>query len=379
MNQLDLIQQLKNHKYATDQSCIVAATDWDGIITYVNDKFCEVSGYSREELIGKDHSIINSKYHPASFFRDMWNTIKAGKVWQGDIRNITKEGKYYWVSTTIVPFKGSDGKIFQFLSIRHEITDLKMAQQLILEQQSRLAVASKFAALGEMAANLTHEINNPLAAILGRCEMLIQQLQKSEINQKSIMSGIEAIEFTSRRIEKIIRSMKSFSMAGDGDPFESVNLNKLITETIDFIQQRFKDYGITLTVLPIDMNLTIECRSTEISQVLLNLLNNSFDAIVRNKDKWVEIAAELHDPNYVKITVADSGLGISEDLVNRIFDPFFSTKEKKYGTGLGLSISKGLIDRHHGSIEIDVSSQNTCFVIHLPTHQFYKVVSPSNR
>lgn len=369
MNQDDLIEQLQNHKYAIDQSSIVAATDLNGIITYVNDNFCKVSGYSREELIGADHSIVNSKYHPASFFREMWNTIKEGKVWQGDIRNRNKQGSYYWVSTTIVPFKGQDGNIFEFLSIRHEITDLKMAQQLILEQQSRLAVASKYAALGEMAANLTHEINNPLAAILGRCEMLMQQLQQTQINQKTLLSGIEAIEFTSRRIEKIIRSMKSFSMAGDGDPFEPINLNKLITETIDFIQQRFKDYGITITVKPVHLDLMVECRSTEISQVLLNLLNNSFDAIVRNKEKWVEVSTAIPDSNHVKITVVDSGTGITEELVHRIFDPFFSTKEKKYGTGLGLSISKGLIDRHHGSIEVDTSSKNTCFVIVLPTHQ----------
>jgi len=369
MTRLDLIQQLENHKYAIDQSSIVATTDLKGIITYVNDKFCEVSGYTREELIGADHSIINSKYHPPTFFGELWNTIKAGNVWRGDIRNKTKLGQFYWVSTTIVPFRGHDGEIFQFLAIRHEITDLKEAQQLILEQQARLAVASKYSALGEMAANLTHEINNPLAAILGRCEMLIQQLHKGDLNPKSILSGIESIEFTSRRIEKIIRSMRSFSVAGDGDPFEIVIVQHLIDETIDFVQQRFKDYSIDLTVKPIDLNLTIECRSSEISQVLLNLLNNSFDAIVKNKDKWVEIEAQLSDPNHLKITLTDSGFGISKEVTHRIFDPFFSTKEKKYGTGLGLSISKGLIDRHHGCIEVDQTYKNTRFVIILPLHQ----------
>lgn len=369
MNQGDLIQQLQNHKYAVDQSSIVAATDLNGVITYVNEKFCEVSGYTQEELIGADHSIVNSQYHPPSFFRDMWNTIQLGKIWQGDIRNRSKLGKYYWVSTTIVPCRGKDGKIFEYLSIRHEITDLKMAQELILEQQSRLAVASKFAALGEMAANLTHEINNPLAAILGRCEMLMHQLQQNQLNQNFLLNGIEAIEFTSRRIEKIIRSMKSFSMAGDGDPFEAVNLNKLIAETIDFIQQRFKDYGIDLIVKPANTELMIECRNIEISQVLLNLLNNSFDAIIRNKEKWVEVTTEILDNEHVKIAVTDSGDGITEEVVHRIFDPFFSTKEKKYGTGLGLSISKGLIDRHRGNIEVDRTVKNTCFVIVLPMQQ----------
>ncbi len=280
MNEQDLIRQLKNHKYAIDQSSIVAATDLNGTITYVNDKFCEVSGYSREELLGADHALVNSQYHPPSFFSDLWLTIKQGKVWRGDIRNRSKTGQHYWVSTTIVPFRDNDGNIFQFLSIRHEITGLKMAQQLILEQQARLAVTSKYSALGEMAANLTHEINNPLAAILGRCEMMIQQLQRGSISQKTILSGIESIEFTARRIEKIVRSMRSFSVAGDGDPFEQVSVGHLINETIDFVQQRFKDYRINLLIKSIPQDLVLECRSTEISQVLLNLFNNAFDAIV---------------------------------------------------------------------------------------------------
>lgn len=369
MNEQDLIRQLKNHKYAIDQSSIVAATDLNGTITYVNDKFCEVSGYSREELLGADHALVNSQYHPPSFFSDLWLTIKQGKVWRGDIRNRSKTGQHYWVSTTIVPFRDNDGNIFQFLSIRHEITDLKMAQQLILEQQARLAVTSKYSALGEMAANLTHEINNPLAAILGRCEMMIQQLQRGSISQKTILSGIESIEFTARRIEKIVRSMRSFSVAGDGDPFEQVSVGHLINETIDFVQQRFKDYRINLLIKSIPQDQVLECRSTEISQVLLNLFNNAFDAIVKNKEKWIEIEAILRDPHHIKICVTDSGKGISEEISHRIFDPFFSTKEKKYGTGLGLSISKGLIDRHHGSIEVDHNCKNTRFVIILPIHQ----------
>ncbi len=369
MTQEDLLQQLTNQKYAIDQSSIVAITDISGIITYANEMFCAISGYSLGELIGKTHAILNSKFHPPSFFDEMWKTIKSGKVWKGDIRNRRKDGAYYWVQTTIVPFRNHEGQIYQYVSIRHDITDLKMAEQVILEQQTRLAVASKFSALGEMAANLTHEINNPLAAILGRCELLIQNLQKPNQDIKYIINSIETIEFTARRIEKIIKSMRSFSVAKDGDPFEFISAKNLIEETIDFVQQRFKDYGIELTFIPPTKDFIIECRGTEISQVLLNLLNNAFDAVQSYSEKWVRIAIESSEGNYINITVTDSGRGITPEIVSRIFDPFFSTKEKQYGTGLGLSISKGLIERHHGTLDVDHSCKNTRFIITLPFRQ----------
>ncbi len=372
MTQQDLLQQLSNHKYAIDQSSIVAITDAKGVITYVNDKFCEISGYSREELIGGTHIIVNSRYHPPEFFQEMWTTIRSGKVWTGEVRNRRKDGRNYWVNTTIVPFYNSENEIFQFLSIRHEITALKEAQQVIIEQQARLAVASKFSALGEMAANLTHEINNPLAAILGRCEMLIQYLQKPDCDKENVRKVIETIEFTSRRIEKIIKSMRSFSVARDGDPFEESSLEGLINETFDFVQQRFKDYGIRLETNNIDPQLSIECRSTEISQILLNLLNNAFDEIRDLPEKRVEIEVKQFNDKYVQMIVTDSGSGIPEHVAVRIFDPFYSTKEKQYGTGLGLSISKGLIERHEGTIELDRLCVNTRFIITLPIRQSQK-------
>lgn len=372
MTQQDLLQQLSNHKYAIDQSSIVAITDAQGVITYVNDKFCEVSGYGRQELIGKTHLIVNSKYHPPEFFEEMWVSIKAGKVWSGEVRNRRKDGHNYWVNTTIVPFYNNNNEIFQFLSIRHEITALKEAQQIILEQQARLAVASKFSALGEMAANLTHEINNPLAAILGRCEMLIQYLQKTDCDKDYVRKVIETIEFTSRRIEKIVKSMRSFSVAGDGDPFEEVPIKSLIEETVDFVQQRFKDYGIRLEVVEVDPQLVLECRSTEISQILLNLLNNAFDAVRDLPDKWVEIETKNINNKSLQLIVTDCGSGITDHVAARIFDPFYSTKEKQYGTGLGLSISKGLIERHEGTIELDRLCPHTRFIITLPLRQTFK-------
>jgi PAS domain S-box-containing protein len=376
----DLLKQLSEHKHALDEAAIVAITDPRGVITYINEKFCSISQYSREELIGKTHAVVNSGHHSKAFFAELWSTIVKGQTWSGEVCNKKKNGDLYWVYTTIVPFLSPMGQVEQYLAIRHEITELKLAQQIIIQQQEQLVGASRLSAIGEMAATITHEINNPLAVILGRVEMLKSMLKDGSYTLHDLQRVADTIEVTGHRIEKIVRAMKTMAYHSGGSAPEELEapsskpVIELISDAVELCQHRFRDHGIKLEVSQFDKSLNVLCRSYQIVQVLVNLLNNSHDALFSQGSekpgqpksmKWVRIEV-LPRQNVVEIAITDSGYGISFDVQRKMFDPFFSTKPVQYGTGLGLSVSLSLMRKAGGNLEYDHQSPNTRFVCSIP-------------
>jgi PAS domain S-box-containing protein len=242
------------------------------------------------------------------------------------------------------------------------------AAALALEQsRAQMVLASKMSALGEMAGGVAHEINTPLAVIQMRTDQLLEYVEEGTLTNSVLINSLQAIESTVKRIAQIISGLRSFARDGSRDPMIIFRVSQIIEDTFSLCKEKFKSHGVALE-FDLKQDADIECRPGEISQVILNLLNNSFDAIQELPEKWIKI--ELNKiANLILIRVTDSGKGITPENQKKLMQPFFTTKEIGKGTGLGLSISRGLIESHHGKLTFDNLSQNTSFLISLPLHQ----------
>ncbi len=471
--------ELKNQEIlnAIDQTAIVAYTDKFGKIIHVNDNFCKISGYEREELLGKTHKIINSGAHPKKYFQEMWNSILHGKKWVGDIENKSKSGDHYHVRSVIVPIKNIQDEIDQIMSIRFDITEQKTLEKQFLEAQSVAKIGNwsfhlitgkiywsdvlytlhpvnkedgppsyeqlismiheedrelfitsvkncienktpykvlfrvlfpdrivwveghgraktnidgqviellgtaqdktsdvemeknlqmerskslhnaKLASLGEMSAGIAHEINNPLAIIAGNLPFLV----KFRLDENRFQHKIHTLEKAVIRIEKIVKGLKKFSCQTDRTPYKIQSIKEIVSESLMITEAKSRRH-FTPVSLEISEDLSIYCNEVEVEQVLVNLINNGIDAVKSDIDRWIKIKA-FRDGLDVVLQVMDSGTGLTLEIEQKIFQPFFTTKPVGEGTGLGLSITKGILDQHKATISINRNFPNTCFEI----------------
>jgi two-component system CheB/CheR fusion protein len=329
----DPVRRLEEMRHALDQAAIVAITDQRGIITYANDKFCEISKYSREELLGQDHRIINSGYHPKEFIRDLWRTIAQGQVWRGEIRNRAKDGSLYWVDTTIVPFLDSTGKPRQYLAIRSDITQRKVAEEQLREQAS-------LTQLGQLAAIVAHEVRNPLAGLRGSLQILESRLSPTLRERDIIGSMIQRIDGLSKTVEDILLYARP-----QPPRLRGVDLSRLLNEASTSAKAATPE-TCSVTVQPGD-HATVRADPDMLRAVLLNLILNACQAAGGRHQ--IEITTSVADGK-CHLRVLDRGPGIPVDLRERVFDPFFTTKSG--GTGLGLPIVKRLIEAQGGVIAL---------------------------
>ncbi|HEY0875295.1 MAG TPA: ATP-binding protein [Vicinamibacterales bacterium] len=326
------LQRLEEMRYAVDQASIVAVTDQRGIITYVNEKFVEISKYSREELLGQDHRIINSGYHPKEFIRDLWRTIAAGHVWRGELRNRAKDGSIYWVDTTIVPFLNEAGKPRQYLAIRSDITQRKAAEAKLAEQAA-------LAQLGQLAAVVAHEVRNPLAGVRGTLQVLRSRTATEEADRAIMDAMIARIDILNTKVEDILRFARPRSPV-----IEQLALKPLL---IDAVASARAAAGAACPeiILP-DGAVQVMGDREMLRDVLLNLLLNACQS---GTTAPIEVLAQEEDAMCV-IDIADRGTGFGGQDPERLFEAFHTTK--KSGTGLGLAIVRRLVTLQGGTIAL---------------------------
>lgn len=255
-------------------------------------------------------------------------------------------------------------------TVEERTRELKKSQQTIVEQQQALISSAKMSALGEMAGGVAHEINTPLAVISMRVEQLEECVKDGDFDALDVVETLGVVKTTTDRIAQIVRGLRFFARDGRRLPAQKASVATIVEDTLSLCRERFSNHGVQLEVIKDQSypQLSIECRSVEISQVLLNLLSNSFDAISALQDKWIRIEVSNQE-HYVEISVVDSGRGIPKELHEKIMQPFYTTKDIGKGTGLGLSISKGMIESHQGKLYLDKDSPHTRFTVILPKIQ----------
>lgn len=366
-SQITLKQQLlqiENLQSSLDNSSIVAITDKDGTITYVNKKFCDISKYSKEELIGQNHSILKSGFHNAEFYQNIWKTISSGKIWQGDIKNKAKDGTFYWVRTTITPFIGKDGKPAQYIAVRTDVTELYAQKDTIESQFQELKKTD--GQKDEFISMISHELKSPIFPIIGYCDLL----REPELSKNFNILHFEALdEITSnaerlRRITEDLLDVNRINMKKLPYIIEKFSLAKFATRIAKEHAHLMKEKQIEFYVLPVEDQI-IESDEQRLMQVIGNIIRNAVD-FVPNKDGKITVNIRSKS-GHITFSVKDNGVGMSKENQHELFAPFYqvdsSATRKHGGAGLGLAICKGIVEDLGGKIwvESDAGKGSTFF------------------
>ncbi|NCU06316.1 MAG: PAS domain S-box protein [Chitinophagaceae bacterium] len=342
ITQRKIEKELNDYKHALEVSSIVAITDRKGIITHVNENFCNISKYTASELIGQDHRIVNSGYHPRSFFKHMWQTIGQGNIWRDELRNRAKDGSIYWVDATIIPFLDAGGKPYQYLSIRNDITSRKegeetlqkmneqMLEQRMQEQKkiNRALLKGQERERNHIGRELHDNVNQILAGTRLYLSMAVQQSDEPQ----------EPIHYAIRLLNDAINEIRSLS-ARQVTPLKNVNLKALINDILENVEitadmQTELFYNADETVLDDDLKLNIY-------RIIQEQLNN----IIKHAEATqIKISVEADDKELVLI-VSDNGKG-------------FETGKKR--NGIGLANMHNRADSFNGSIGISSEPGKGC-------------------
>lgn len=370
-------QQSKLSIAINQSSEAIVITDKNGIIEFVNPAFERISGYRSSEILGKTPSVLKSGRHDKKFYENLWKTILSGKPWKGRMINRNKNGDFYEEDASISPVLGSDGSIVNFVALKRDVTEM-------IRIENQLRHAQKMEGIGTLAAGIAHEINTPLQYLYDNTQFIQESFSKItekfwgsncqdeagdlQYLMEEIPKALEENMNGIKIVRKIVMAMKNFSHPGLKTMKKS-DINEAIVSTVTITRNVWKYNSEVITELKEGLP-EVTCHIGDVNQVFLNMITNSSDAISeKNPESPGKIIIRTdNDENFVYITIEDDGAGISKESVEKIFQPFFTTKQVGKGTGQGLALSYDIIvNKHNGDISVESApGKGTKFTIKLP-------------
>jgi len=355
---------------------IIFITDREGTIIYANPALEEVTGYSREEVLGKNPRIFKSGRHGEVFYQNLWDTITAGRTWRGRVVNRKKDGTLYTEEATISPIRGETGEITHFVAVKRDVTEFLTLQEEKERLQVQFIQAQKMESIGRLAGGIAHDFNNMLGVIIGHAEVAMAEMEE----KSSIYQHLQEIRKAAERSAELTRQLLAFARRQPIEP-KVLNINEVVKEMVSMLR-RITPENIDLTFEAGENLWPVKADPTHINRLLVNLVTNARDAIretghirLATANRKVDEAFCQGRPfcrigEYVEITVSDDGIGMEEEMLSCIFEPFFTTKPAGEGTGMGLPIVYGIVKQHDGFI--DVKSKpgfGTVFSVYLPRYK----------
>ena len=345
----------------------IMITDRDRFIEYVNPSFESMTGYGKEEAIGKKTYFLRSGLHDKKFYDELWNVIGKGGVYRGIMVNRKKDGNLYYEQKTISPLRDEKGTITHFISTGHDITDLIEAEEKNRAHQAELAHVARLSTLGEMTSGLAHELNQPLCAITTYAQTCLHILQDADCSPDRVRYGVEQVVKQAELASEIFRRLRDFSRKGE-IRHEPVSIAGIVKEVVELIAAEAQQKLVRLHhKVPSDIR-DVMADPIQIEQVLLNLVRNAMDAVVGLDQARREIAIEVFSQpsDWITVEIRDQGPGCPDHMVERLFEPFVTSKDD--GLGIGLSISHGIVEAHGGSLWLaENSADGATFRFTLPT------------
>ncbi len=354
---------LKQYVEAIEKNNIVSKTDTKGIITFVSDEFCKISGYTKEELIGKNHNIVRDPSVPSSAFKKLWDIIKAKKTYKATVKNRAKNGSAFYVNTTVIPILDNNGNIVEYIAIRYDVTSEFILKDKLQEKQKMIFWQSRLASLGQMLANIAHQWRQPLTELT----LLNFTMKKALLsnNQKKVLKIYDDSKNIIQNMSNTIDDFTNFFKPTKEKKYFSIISS--IDDALSIFKRILKKEKISVKICSSE-DIILLGISNELSQIFINLIQNSKDAFISNNiiNRKIKITI-LKKQDYAILKILDNAGGISDDIFDKLFEPYFTTKHSSSGTGLGLFMSKMICEQgFNGYIDVKRKKDGLLFILKLP-------------